>query len=71
MAFAEPGQSAKETIATGTARRRAGVYDDWLHAEHIARYRKCGHGALIREKALREGVSEWFINGAMSKGYRR
>src|SRR5437667_729920 len=65
----EPGQTAKETIATGTAAAARGGFasvvcmpNTWPSVDHA------GTVALIRERADRSGVVNVFITGAITKG---
>src|SRR4051812_9881502 len=64
----EPGQSAKETIATGTAAAARGGFTTIVCMPNTSPViENAGTVALIREKALREGVVNVFITGAISK----
>jgi len=65
----EPGQSAKETIATGTAAAARGGFTSLVCMPNTTpAIDNSGTVALIREKALREGVVNVFVAGAISKG---
>ncbi len=65
----EPGQSAKETIATGTASAARGGFTSLVCMPNTTpAIDNAGTVALIREKALREGVVNVFVAGAISKG---
>ena len=67
--FREPGQSAKETIATGTAAAARGGFTSVVVMPNTspAIYNP-GTVALIEDKARREGVVNVFIAGAITKG---
>ena len=66
----EPGQTAKETIATGTAAAaRGGFTSRGLHAQHVAGHRQRRHGgADPGRKRAREGVVNVFVAGAITEG---
>jgi dihydroorotase len=65
----EPGQSAKETIATGTrAAARGGFTTVVCMPNTNPSIDNAGTVALIREKADREGVVNVLITGAITKG---
>ena len=65
----EPGQSAKETIATGTASAARGGFTSIVCMPNTApAIDNSGTVALIREKAAREGVVNVFVTGAITKG---
>jgi dihydroorotase len=65
----EPGQSAKETIATGTqAAARGGFTSVVCMPNTSPAIDTPGTVALIREKARREGVVNVFVTGAITKG---
>lgn len=65
----EPGQSAKETIATGTqAAARGGFTSVVCMPNTNPSIDSAGTVALIREKARREGVVNVFVAGAITKG---
>src|SRR6266850_1076175 len=62
----EPGQSAKETIATGTAAAARGGFTSIVCMPNTSPpIDNPGTVALIREKALREGVVNVFVTGAI------
>jgi dihydroorotase len=64
----EPGQSAKETIATGTAAAARGGFTSVVCMPNTSpAIDNAGTVALIREKALREGVVNVFVTGAITK----
>ncbi len=64
----EPGQSAKETIATGTTAAARGGFTSVVCMPNTApAIENAGTVALIREKALREGVVNVFVTGAITK----
>jgi dihydroorotase len=65
----EPGQSAKETIATGTAAAARGGFTSVVCMPNTnPAIDNAGTVALIREKAAREGVVNVFVTGAITKG---
>jgi dihydroorotase len=65
----EPGQSAKETIASGTrAAARGGFTSVVCMPNTSPAIDSAGTVALIREKARREGVVNVFVTGAITKG---
>lgn len=65
----EPGQSAKETIATGTAAAARGGFTSVVCMPNTSpSIDNPGTVALIREKASREGVVNVFVAGAITKG---
>ncbi len=65
----EPGQSAKETIATGTlAAARGGFTSVVCMPNTSPSIDNAGTVALIRDKAAREGVVNVFLTGAITKG---
>ena len=65
----EPGQSAKETIATGTlAAARGGFTSVVCMPNTSPAIDNAGTVALIREKAVRESVVNLFVAGAITKG---
>src|SRR5580698_10473996 len=65
----EPGQSAKETIATGTAAAARGGFTSIVCMPNtLPAIDNPGTVALIREKAAREGVVNVFVTGAITKG---
>lgn len=64
----EPGQSAKETIATGTeAAARGGFTSIVCMPNTSPPVENAGVVALIREKALREGAVNVFVAGAITR----
>src|SRR5438445_7932584 len=64
----EPGQSAKETIATGTAAAARGGFTSIVCMPNTSpAIDNSGAVALIREKAAREGVVNVFVAGAITK----
>jgi dihydroorotase len=64
----EPGQSAKETIASGTAAAASGGFTSIVCMPNTAPpIENAGIVALIREKAAREGVINVFVTGAITK----
>jgi dihydroorotase len=64
----EPGQSAKETIATGTAAAARGGFTSVVCMPNTAPpIDNAGVVALIREHAAREGRVNVFVAGAISK----
>ena len=65
----EPGQSAKESIATGTlAAARGGFTSVVCMPNTTPAIDNAGTVALIRDKAARDGVVNVFVTGAISKG---
>jgi dihydroorotase len=65
----EPGQSAKETIATGTlAAARGGFTTVVCMPNTLPPIDNPGTVALIREKAAREALVNVHVTGAISKG---
>src|SRR5437879_2251622 len=64
----EPGQSAKETIATGTAAAARGGFTSVVCMPNTSPVlENAGTVALIREKAAREGAVNVFITGAITR----
>jgi len=64
----EPGQSAKETIATGTAAAAQGGFTSVVCMPNTSpAIDNAGTVALIREKAAREGLVNVFVAGAITK----
>src|SRR5581483_9621860 len=64
----EPGQSAKETVATGTASAARGGFTSLVCMPNTSpAIDNPGTVALIREKAAREGVVNVFVAGAITK----
>jgi dihydroorotase len=67
--FREPGQSAKETIATGTmAAARGGFTSVVCMPNTSPAIDNPGTVALIQEKARRDGKVNVFITGAITRG---
>jgi len=65
----EPGQSAKETIATGTASAARGGFTSVVCMPNTApAIDSTSTVALIHEKAAREGLVNVFVTGAITKG---
>ena len=65
----EPGQGAKETIATGTAAAARGGFTSVLCMPNTSPpVDDAGTVALIREKAAQQGVVNVYVSGAISKG---
>lgn len=65
----EPGQSAKETIATGTAAAARGGFTSVLCMPNTSPpVDTPSDVALIREKAQREAIVNVFVAGAISRG---
>ena len=65
----EPGQSAKETIATGTrAAARGGFTSIVCMPNTSPAIDNAGTVAFIKERAEREGVVNVFVTGAISRG---
>ncbi len=64
----EPGQTAKETIATGTAAAARGGFTSVVCMPNTSpAVDNAAAVVLIREKAAREGVINVFVTGAISK----
>src|SRR5947209_5635580 len=64
----EPGQRCKETIATGTAAAARGGFTSVVCMPNTSPViENAGTVALIREKAVREGVVNVFITGAITR----
>lgn len=64
----EPGQSAKESIATGTAAAARGGFTSVLCMPNTSPpIENAGTVALIHEKADREGVVNVFVSGAITR----
>ena len=64
----EPGQGAKETIATGTAAAARGGFTSVVCMPNTSPpIENAGTVALIREKSIREGVVNVFVTGAITK----
>jgi dihydroorotase len=65
----EPGQTAKENIATGTAAAARGGFTSVVCMPNTSPpIDNAGTVALIRERAKTEGVVNVFVTGAISKG---
>ena len=65
----EPGQTAKETIATGTAAAARGGFTSIVCMPNtLPAIDNAGTVALIHERAEREGVVNVFVTGAITKG---
>src|SRR5207249_952955 len=65
----EPGQTAKETIATGTAAAARGGFTSVVCMPNTSpAIDNSGTVALIRERADRSGVVNVFISGTITKG---
>ena len=65
----EPGQSAKETIATGMAAAAHGGFTSVVCMPNTSpAIDNAGTVALIRERAVREGGVNVFVTGAITKG---
>ena len=65
----EPGQTAKENIASGTAAAARGGFTSVVCMPNTSpAIDNAGTVALIRERAEHEGVVNVFITGAISKG---
>src|SRR5882762_8845 len=64
----EPGQGAKETIATGTAAAARGGFTSLVCMPNTSPViENAGTVGLIREKASREGVVNVFVTGAITR----
>ena len=65
----EPGQTAKETMATGTAAAARGGFTSIVCMPNTApAIDNPGTVALIRDKAEKDGVVNVFVTGAITKG---
>ena len=65
----EPGQSAKETIATGTKAAARGGFTSIVCMPNTApAIDNAGQVALVREKAARDAVVNVYVTGAITKG---
>jgi dihydroorotase len=65
----EPGQVAKETLATGTAAAARGGFTSVVCMPNtIPVVENAGVVSLIRERAAREGLVNVFVTGAITKG---
>jgi len=66
--FREPGQTAKENIASGTAAAARGGFTSVVCMPNTSpAIDSAGTVALIRERAEREGVVNVFVTGAITK----
>jgi dihydroorotase len=64
----EPGQTAKETIATGTAAAARGGFTSIVCMPNTSpAIDNAGTVALIRDRAARQGVVNVFVTGAITK----
>src|ERR1051326_1969301 len=64
----DPGQAAKEAIASGTAAAARGGFTSVVCMPNTSPpIENAGIVALIREKALREGIVNVFVTGAITK----
>jgi dihydroorotase len=67
--FREPGQTAKENLATGTAAAAHGGFTSVVCMPNTSpAIDNAGTVALIHERAAREGVVNVFVTGAITKG---
>lgn len=67
--FREPGQTAKENIATGTAAAARGGFTSVVCMPNTSpAIDSAGTVALIHERAREQGVVNVFVTGAISKG---
>jgi dihydroorotase len=67
--FREPGQTAKENIATGTAAAARGGFTSVVCMPNTSpAIDSAGTVALIRERAEREGLVNVFVTGSITKG---
>src|SRR5436189_207626 len=65
----EPGQTAKETIATGTAAAARGGFTSIVCMPNTSpAIDNAGTVALIRDRAAKQGVINVFVTGAITKG---
>src|SRR5438270_323569 len=65
----EPGQTAKETIATGTAAAARGGFTSIVCMPNTSpAIDNSGTVALIHERAAKQGVVNVFVAGAITKG---
>jgi dihydroorotase len=65
----EPGQTSKETIATGTAAAARGGFTSVVCMPNTApAIDNAGTVALIRERAAKQGVVNVFVTGAITNG---
>ena len=64
----EPGQTAKENIATGTAAAARGGFTSVVCMPNTSpAIDNAGTVALIRERAVQQGIVNVFVTGAISK----
>ncbi len=67
--FREPGQTAKENIATGTAAAARGGFTSVVCMPNTSpAIDNAGTVALIHERAKRDGIVNVFVTGAITKG---
>jgi dihydroorotase len=67
--FREPGQTAKENIATGTAAAARGGFTSVVCMPNTSpAIDNAGTVALIHERAKRDGLVNVFVTGAITKG---
>ena len=67
--FREPGQTAKENIATGTAAAARGGFTSVVCMPNTSpSIDNAGTVALIHERAKRDGIVNVFVTGAITKG---
>src|SRR6478736_6025183 len=65
----EPGQTAKESIATGTASAAHGGFTSIVCMPNTSpAIDNAGTVALIRDRAAKQGVANVFVTGAITKG---
>ena len=65
----EPGQTPKETLATGTAAAARGGFTSVVCMPNtLPAIDNAGTVALIRERAVQQGIVNVFVTGAISKG---
>ena len=65
----EPGQTAKETLATGTAAAARGGFTSVVCMPNTSpAIDNAGTVALIRERAAQQGIVNVFVTGAITKG---
>ena len=66
--FREPGQTAKENIATGTAAAARGGFTSVVCMPNTSpAVDTAGTVALIRERAIRQGIVNVFVTGAITR----
>ncbi|MGA2867786.1 MAG: amidohydrolase family protein, partial [Verrucomicrobiota bacterium] len=67
--FREPGQTAKENLATGTAAAARGGFTSVVCMPNtVPSIDNAGTVALIHERAREQGVVNVFVTGAITKG---